>query len=117
MERASQILKGLRIEEQSYAPMPRYGRNGDYEYKFVVAYNSRYLVKDNRMNYKTEGEWDPFYPEDVWVEDRWLFVRRMFGDEFIGRIFYRFCDWIWKKNFGTDKASIEWHRNREAEVI
>jgi len=84
---------------------------------FVVAYNNRYLVKDSYMNYKPRHEWELFYPETVWVEDRWLFVRRIFGDEFIGRIFYRFCDWMRKKNYGEDKRSIEFHRNRCVQEI
>ena len=59
--RAGQIMKDLVISAQPYAPKPTYDRNGDYEYKFVVAYNTRYLVKDNQMNYKPRHEWDLFY--------------------------------------------------------
>jgi len=34
-------------------------------------------------------------PAEIWVEDRWVFVRRMFGDELISKIFYRVISWIW----------------------
>ena len=105
------------MNSEPYAPRPAYDSTGEYVFKSVIAYNSRYLVKDNNREYKPRHEWELFYPETLWVEDRWLFVRRVFGDEFIGRIFYRFCDWIWKKNYDMDKRAVEYHRNRCVEKI
>ena len=45
-----------------------------------------------------ESKRERFEPSEVWTEDRWIFVRRMAGDELCSVLFYKMATFIWRSN-------------------
>ena len=78
---------------------------------------------------------ESFQPAAVWIEDRWLFCRRMVGDDVCQILFYHLATFVWKqyeifgdqlnyyqktlitKLFGIhDVAKFHWRKNNPLEV-
>ena len=47
---------------------------------------------------KKPDEFESFEPSAVWTENRWMFIRRMVGDDFAQKLFYKVCAFIWSAN-------------------
>ena len=47
---------------------------------------------------KRPDEYTTLLPSNVWIEDRWIFIRRMAGDIFCQKLFYKVCAFIWINN-------------------
>ena len=43
-------------------------------------------------------EYESLNPIEMWMEDRWTFVRRMLGDKFTQKLFIRCIIWIYVNN-------------------
>ena len=56
------------------------------------------MRKDAKGNLKDPSTVHMMNPGQIWVEDRWVFVRRMFGDELVSKIFYRVISWVWTQS-------------------
>ena len=83
------ITKGLSFEPEPYAPILQYTTGRRLQYKDVTPYNLKRLRKDKFGNPLPEEERVRFEPAIVWLEDRWIFVRRMAGDELSQVLFYK----------------------------
>ena len=100
---AQDVLKGLHIQPTTYAPTLSLRPDGRYQYQRVENYNLIWLVKNKQQERKHPTEFKEFEPSIVWTEDRWIFVRRMVGDEFAQKLFYKMCAFIWVAN-GVEKG-------------
>ena len=45
-----------------------------------------------------EAQREKFEPAEVWTEDRWIFCRRMAGDELCAVLFHKMATFIWRSN-------------------
>ena len=61
-------------------------------WKRVVQYNACYLKKDGDVE-NSEENCKKLDPVTMWQEPRWIFLRRMFGDEFVQKLFMRCIQW------------------------
>ena len=93
-----EISKGLSFSPEPYAPILQYTTGGRLQYKNVTPYNLEWLRKDQFGNPLPEEERVSFEPAIVWLEDRWIFVRRMAGDELSQILFYKLRTFIWRSN-------------------
>ena len=93
-----ELLKDLNIVPTPYAPTLNYRPDGRYRYERVPNYNSVWLKRDKQGELKKPEDCKSFEPSAVWTEDRWTFVRRMVGDEFAQKLFYKVCAFIWTVN-------------------
>ena len=95
--KADELLEGLKIGPTTYSPkLPQSG--GKYVYMNAKEYNYRWLKLKKDRKPKNRTEYEPFEPAKVWIEDMWIFGRRMVGDEFCQKVFYFMCTWIWLTN-------------------
>ena len=78
----------LKIKSERY--IGRRNRNDDWDdvpkqYKYM----HKYLPEVG------EGQLDIHrYVEQIWNEDRWILVKRMFGMEFTSKLFYEMYTWV-----------------------
>ena len=98
-----ELLKDLNIAPTYYAPILNYRPDGRYRYERVQNYNSIWLKRTKQGELKKPEDCKSFEPSVVWTEDRWIFVRRMVGDEFAQKLFYKVCAFIWTVN-GVSKG-------------
>ena len=61
-------------------------------------YNSKWLKRTKDGQIQDWNSYEQFEPSEVWTEDRWIFVRRMAGDELCQKLFYQMCAFIWCAN-------------------
>ena len=92
---AEKILDGLNLVPAHYAPALQTKEDGHFIYKHVREYNSKWLMRTKQGELKDPKEYKPFEPLNVWTEDRWIFVRRMAGDELCQKAFYQLCTFVW----------------------
>ena len=95
---AEEILAGLNLQPTEYAPILQKNYQGNFRYQQVTEYNSKWLKKNKDGEQKDQKFYVPFEPSTVWTEDRWIFVRRMAGDELCQKVFYQMCTSIWCAN-------------------
>ena len=95
---ADEILAGLNLQPTEYAPILQKTQHGTFNYRQVTEYNSKWLKKTKDGEPKDPNLYVPFEPSTVWTEDRWIFVRRMAGDELCQKAFYQMCIFIWCAN-------------------
>ena len=62
-------------------------------FKRVIPYNSCYLPK-----HSDEIEAEALNPVTMWLEYRWVFVRRFYGSEFAQKLFIMVWNWIYALN-------------------
>ena len=92
---ASEILARLSRKPTEYSPVLQKNYQGNFTYKQVKEYNSKWLKKTKDGLPKDRRCYEQFEPSQVWTEDRWIFVRRMAGDELCQKLFYQMCAFIW----------------------
>ena len=100
-------LEYLHFAPIYYAPVPKINRDGSHVWQDVEPYNSIYLKKTRGGKAKPLEQVVTLDPGHLWIEPRWVFVRRTFGDELIAKIFYRVISWIWQCNdiIGEEKRT------------
>ena len=114
------MMKGLTIKPEHYAPVLMVKASGEYRYVDVEGYNERWLkyYKDNGnkvlRNIKT---YVPLDPLAAWIEDRWIFVRRMVGDELCQKAFYRVCTFVWIANGIQRGQEVQQYQNALIEDV
>ena len=94
----SWITAGLRFNPEPYAPTLKYFTSGYLQYKDVIPYDTKWLKWDKHRQEVPESKRERFEPSEVWTEDRWIFVRRMAGDELCSILFYKMSTFIWRSN-------------------
>ena len=88
----SQTVQDLNFKFETYSPPPR-KMNGVPFWEKVVPYNACYLPQgDARVCHKTLD------PVDMWMEDRWVLLRRIYGSELIQKLFMQCLTFIYGCN-------------------
>ena len=64
----------------------------------MTEYNSRWLKKNKSRELKKPQDYESLDPFKLWMEDRWIFCRRMAGDGLCQKAFYGVCTFIWLAN-------------------
>ena len=82
------FVKGLVFEPEDYAPILQVLYDGHLKYVKVTPYNQKWLPKDADGTAMPDEKRISFDPAPVWTEDRWIFCRRMSGDEICQILFY-----------------------------
>ena len=95
---ANDILAGLSLQPTEYSPVLQKNYQGNFTYKQVKEYSSKWLKRTKDGLPKDQRYYEPFEPSQVWTEDRWIFVRRMAGDESCQKLFYQMSTFIWCAN-------------------
>ena len=86
------MVQDLDFKFETYSPPPR-KVNGVPFWEKVVPYNACYLPQgDARVDHKTLN------PVDMWMEDRWVLLRRIYGSEFIQKLFMQCLTFIYGCN-------------------
>ena len=67
-------------------------------YVEVTPYDIKWLKWDKNRQEVPEFKRAKFEPAEVWTEDRWIFCRRMAGDELCAVLFYKVATFIWRSN-------------------
>ena len=98
---------GLRFNPEPYAPTLKYFTSGYLQYIDVTPYDIKWLKWDKNREEVPESQREKFEPAEVWTEDRWIFCRRMAGDELCAVLFYKMATFIWRSN------EIQGHDMRE----
>ena len=83
--------------------------NGQLKYVSVVPYNQRWIPTKRDGSYVPDHQRESFQPAAVWIEDRWLFCRRMVGDDVCQVLFYHLATFIWKQYEIYDE-SLNWYQ-------
>ena len=112
-----EILQGLKITPIPYAPTLNYRSDGRYRYERVPNYNLIWLKRDKNRELKKPEDRQSFEPSAVWTEDRWTFVRRMVGDEFAQKLFYKVCAFIWTANGVPQGKEMQQYQDAVIEEI
>ena len=83
----------LNFEFEFYSSRPK-RQNGVPHWGEVIPYNSCYLPDDGnkKVAYKELN------PVEMWMEDRWIFARRIYGSELIQKIFMMCLNFIYGLN-------------------
>ena len=81
--------------------------NGRYKYENAISFNSKWLKRDKEGYQRPDESRVRFEPPSVWIEDRWMFIRRMAGDELCQKLFYKVCAFIWAANDITLGENIQ----------
>ena len=99
------LLDNLIIKPTYFAPILQVKEDGNFKYTRVTEYNSRWLRHDKEGEVKKPDEYESLCPFDLWMDDRWRFIRRMVGDAFCQKLF------IWRVHFHL-ASQWNWHGNR-----
>ena len=92
------FIEGLSLKPEPYAPILQVMSNGRLRYVDVTPYNMKWLPKDTSGRRLEDSQRVRFEPALVWTEDRWIFCRRMAGDNLCQRLFYELAIFIWRAN-------------------
>ena len=95
---AERILDGIWLTPEPYAPRLQTKFDGRFRYDHVTEYNSKWLKLTKKGEPKGQDDYVPLEPLKVWTEDRWIFIRRMAGDGFCQKLFYKLCIFVWMAN-------------------
>ena len=93
-----EFVKGLVFEPEEYAPILNVLYNGGLKYEKVTAYDQKWLPKRSDGSLMPDDKRVSFEPVIAWTEDRWLFCRRMAGDDICQILFYHMATFIWRQN-------------------
>ena len=102
-----EFVKGLVFEPEEYAPILNVLYDGNLKYVKVTPYNQKWLPRDADGILIPDHKRVSFEPAPVWTEDRWIFCRRMNGDEICQILFYHLATFIWVKNKLSDEQINE----------
>ena len=108
-----EITKGLSFRPEPYAPILQVNMTGRLRYADVIPYNLKWLPKDRKGNTVDESKKARFDPALVWTEDRWIFCRRMAGDDLCQVLFYKLATFIW----GANQIKGDMMKYRQNQVI
>ena len=89
---------GLNLKPEPDAPILQYFTSGHLKYEDVEPYDIKWLKWDKKREEVPEDQRQKFEPAEVWTEDRWIFVRRMAGDELCSVLFYKLATFVWRSN-------------------
>ena len=103
------FIANLTFVPQDYAPILSLRANGQLNYANVVPYNQKWVPKRKDGSYLPDNQRESFQPAAVWTEDRWLFCRRMVGDDVCQILFYHLATFIWKQ-YEIDGEYLNWHQ-------
>ena len=92
------FVKGLTFDREDYAPILSVMYNGHLKYEMVTPYNQKWLPRTADGHPVPEDKRVSFDPALAWTEDRWMFCRRMSGDDICQILFYKLATFIWVKN-------------------
>ena len=101
-----EIKEGLYFQPESYAPKPARDKNGYPLWKRVIQYNACYLKKEGDFETSVEN-YKKLDPVSMWQEYRWIFLRRILGDEFVQKLFMRCIQWTYVCNDIKDATLYE----------
>ena len=76
----------------------QYFTSGYLKYEDVTPYDIKWLKWDKNREEVPESQRLKFEPAEVWTEDRWIFVRRMAGDELCSVLFFKMATFVWRSN-------------------
>ena len=76
---------------EKYTPVPNKRENGKLIFP-LVQFHKTYISGKGREN----NESKPLDPREMWNEARWVLVRRIYGQEFIRRLFFKVITAIWE---------------------
>ena len=93
-----EFVKGLVFEPEEYAPILNVLHNGGLKYEKVTAHDQKWLPKRSDGSLMPDDKRVSFEPVVAWTEDRWIFCRRMSGDEICQILFYHMATFIWRQN-------------------
>ena len=102
-----EFVKGLVFDQEEYAPILSVLYNGNLRYEKVTPYSQKWLPRDADGIPIPDNKRVSFEPAPVWTEDRWIFCRRMSGDEICQILFYHLATFIWVKNKLSDEQIHE----------
>ena len=91
-------LEDLIIKPTYYAPVLQVKEDGDLTYARVTEYSSRWLERNEQGELERLDEYESLDPCDLWMDHRWLFIRRMSGDTLCQKVLYGVCTFIWIAN-------------------
>ena len=94
----TEFVKWLNFDKEEYAPILSVLYNGNLKYEMVTPYNQKWLPRTADTTPIPEDKRVSFDPAPVWTEDRWIFCRRMSGDDICQILFYKLATFIWGKN-------------------
>ena len=94
----TEVTHGLTFQTEDYSPIMQWASNGNLIYQDVPAYDAKWLPRDANKKIVSPRKRISFNPAHAWIEDRWVFCRRMEGDLFCQVVFYYVCEFVWKKN-------------------
>ena len=75
-------LENLVVQPTYFAPILQVKEDGNFKYTRVKGYNSPWLKHNKEGVLKKPDDYESLCPFDLWMEDRWGFIRRMVGDVF-----------------------------------
>ena len=87
------VVGDLNFEFEFYSTRPK-RQNGSPIWDRVVPYNSCYLPDDG----KKEVSLRELNPVEMWLEDRWIFVRRIYGSTLAQKLFIQCLNFIYGLN-------------------
>ena len=98
------FVKDLYFDREDYAPILSVMYNGHLKYEMVTPYNQKWLPRASDGTPISEGKRVSLNPTVAWTEDRWIFCRRMSGDDLCQILFYKLATLVWRKNHLTPSA-------------
>ena len=79
-----EMTKDLDIAETDYAPFPAADQWGNVKFKSLETLCNSECLKRHKNGYlKDTSEVTQLRPVKMWLEPRWVFIRRMCGDELV----------------------------------
>ena len=101
------MVEDLKFEHDFYCPKPKMV-NGEPLWEKVVPYNACYLPNhDDRIDHRELN------PVEMWLEDRWILTRRIYGSELTQKLFMQCWNWIYACN---DIKGYYFHQIQDAIV-
>ena len=79
--------------------------------KMLSPYKSKWLKRDKYGYQRPDEGRVRFEPAVAWIEDRWMFIRRMAGDELCQKLFYKVRAFVWLANDITKGDDIQKHQD------
>ena len=102
-------IKDLKFAVQDYCPILKEKANGQLMYDRVVPYNQKWLPVKKDGSPVPEHTRESFEPGKVWIDDVWMFCRRMVGDYVCQILFFYLATFIWKQ-YGIYGDQLRYHQ-------
>ena len=92
-----EVVEGLTFVPEDYCPVLKVKANGQLIYDRVVPYDQKWLPVKKDGSKVPEHLRESFEPGTVWTDDRWMFCRRMVGDDVCQILFFYLATFVWKQ--------------------